>query len=47
MIRMIDLVEEKVNNFDKLHDSNQPYADSAEKTKQSKDSQDTMEKTTK
>ena len=45
---MIDLVEvDKANqNCEKVHGL-QPYADGSEKFKQSKESQDTLEKTTK
>ena len=45
MVKMGDLVEAKSKNIDLIHNL-QPYADGSEKFKQSKESQDTLEKTT-
>ena len=46
MIRMIDLFEVKAKKIEQFQDM-RPYADGSEKFKNSKESQDTLEKTTK
>ena len=46
MIRMIDLFEVKAKKIEQFPDM-RPYADGSEKFKNSKESQETLEKTTK